>query len=624
MKTRCLMTFGLIAMVAAVMVPSPAAAQGDLTDPYVILDKYYEAIGGLDKVKAVKTSYTEGTIDIIGTGLKGTFKNWSEPPLRQRQEVDLKLMKQISGDNGKVSWVVDANGKLSFQRDEETLKRRTIDSLFALYEELNPDSKYFTLSYDGMKDVNGTDCYVVRIANSINKDIRLQYFDPSTFYMVRMDANQPDQQSESVFSDFRTADGLVKAFHQDMTILPIGQKQSIQITKYEPNVKIDPSLFEPPSQDVKDFAFLNGGDSVVVKFKYIENHIYLPVNVSGKERLWVLDSGAGRTVIDSSFAVESGLKPEGNLTGQGAGNTVNVSFVTLPPYRVGDIEFQQQKIVAINLKQLFHKILGLEVVGILGYDFLSRFATRIDYANETLVFYLPDKFNYTGAGTVIEAPLRGNFFSVPLTVNGEYSGNWNLDLGAGSISFHYPFAESHDLLDLPGVERMGFGAGGAMEDKISRFDSLTFAGFTLLRPVIDIPMQKGQGAFAQSELIGNIGNDVFDHFVLYLDYDNQKVIVEKGEDFGVDFPRDRSGIQLWLNDDDAIAVFFVAPNTPGAKAGVEKGDQLVSINGIPVGYFDGIIAIRKLFREKSGTELKLVIIRDNEPKTFTVTLEDIV
>jgi hypothetical protein len=43
--------------------------KGYLSDPCQILKKHYEAIGGLEKLKAEKTTYTEGTVTLEGTEL---------------------------------------------------------------------------------------------------------------------------------------------------------------------------------------------------------------------------------------------------------------------------------------------------------------------------------------------------------------------------------------------------------------------------------------------------------------------------------------------------------------------------------------------------------------------------
>ncbi|MFZ1947861.1 MAG: hypothetical protein WAW06_09990 [bacterium] len=95
-----------------------------LTDPYEVLAEHYEASGGLERLKAERTKYFEATVSVMG--LEGTVKQWEETPLKKRQEVDLKVFKQISGDNGEYAWVVDQNGKFQVQKDEITLKKRQV------------------------------------------------------------------------------------------------------------------------------------------------------------------------------------------------------------------------------------------------------------------------------------------------------------------------------------------------------------------------------------------------------------------------------------------------------------------------------------------------------------------
>jgi hypothetical protein len=118
----------------------------DLTDPYQVLNQHYSAIGGLVNLKAAQTQYFEADFALVGTGLEGTVRQWSRSPVQQRQELDLKVIKQTSGDNGEVAWVVDTNGKLKVMRDEETVKQRKINGLMAQYEHLDPSSEIFSVS----------------------------------------------------------------------------------------------------------------------------------------------------------------------------------------------------------------------------------------------------------------------------------------------------------------------------------------------------------------------------------------------------------------------------------------------------------------------------------------------
>jgi hypothetical protein len=390
------------------------------------------------------------------------------------------------------------------------------------------------------------------------------------------------------------------------------------------NVDIDPALFEPPADDARDYVFTNGGSSVDVPFRFIERHIFLPVVVDCRDSLWVLDSGASASVIDRGYAESLGLELSSEIKGQGAGNTVDVAFATLPPFSVSGIEFEEQQIAVRELAGLFTSTSDLDVRGILGYDFLSRFVTRVDYANEVLTFYEPSEFEYEGDGTVLDAPLTGNLFSVEAAVDGIHSGYWMLDLGAGGMTFHAPYAKEHDLASKEGVYGVGFGAGGRIMHYQSEYETIEFGGHTMKRPRISMAGSDGRaaGAFAGHEKIGNLGNTLFRQFVLYLDYENQQVVVEKGDDFGTEFPWDRSGLQLW-RPEETCEVLYVSPGTPAEEAGFHEGDTVFSINGIDVDHFAGLLSLRAILREEPGTEYVFEVEREGKRKELRLVLRDL-
>jgi len=170
-------------LVAVSLILLPLTGQSQETqrreDPYQILKKHYEAIGGLENLEAHKTIYSEGKIILEGTGLQGTFRRWEEGSLKEREEVNLNIFEHVAGDNGDYKWSLDRNRKKNIHRDEITLKKRKIKKLMGTYEHLNPESPYFTLTFGEAEKLEGKDCYVIKIENSINKDIILQHYDMS-------------------------------------------------------------------------------------------------------------------------------------------------------------------------------------------------------------------------------------------------------------------------------------------------------------------------------------------------------------------------------------------------------------------------------------------------------------
>lgn len=599
-------------------------AEEQMMDPYQILQKHIKEIGGIEKVKAKNRIYAEGDFFLVGGDLKGTLRRWEEKPLKMRQEIDLGVIKMIGGDNGEFPWSVDANGKLMIQKDDITLKERKVRGLMEALEHLDPESVHFTLSYQGLEEIAGEPCHVVTIKNDISETILHQYYSTATFYLMKEVSVGLEREEHTEFSDHRTVDGIVVPFCEEREILPVGQKQRIAYRRYEINPDIDPALFEPPSKDVVDYAFANGESAEGITFEFIENHIYVPVVIKGKERLWILDSGASVSVIDSGYAAEMGLEFKGPIKGQSASGVVELFYVTMPAFALQGISFKGQQVMTMNISKLFEKVLGFEIAGILGYDFLSRFVTRIDYANEELSFYAPDRFTYNGDGKVINAPLDdARLFSIPVVVDDTFSGKWHLDIGAGGENFQYGFAESHNLLEREGIEAVAFGAAGALKTKMVQFESITIDGFTVANPVIGIPYQGRKGNLGGESIVGNVGNSFMRHLVLFLDYERQQVIIEKGDNYGKPFPRAKAGLQLWIGASGEIEVFNVSPRTPAEESGFQKGDIITAINGINISYLDGLLAIRKMFREAEGTTYAFTVLRDGKVLEIPLTLREL-
>jgi hypothetical protein len=294
------------------------------------------------------------------------------------------------------------------------------------------------------------------------------------FRLLRTVDIQGENSSDTYYADYREVDGIMTAFYSREIPHQTGQAQEMTVTHYVSNPAIDPALFEPPEQSTRDYEFTAGDAAEDLPLRFIENHLFIPVVVDGKERLWVLDTGAGMSVIDKAFADELGLVLEGDLKGVGAGGTVDVTFATLPPFELKGIRFDEQTVA---------------------------------------------------------------------TLDGEHSGVWLFDLGAGMTHLDGCYALREGYTERAGVLRMGHGAGNEYQLKAVKGDSMVFAGFTVREPDIRFAYGATDTVFT-ADRIGILGNSLFRNFVLYVDYGNERVILEKGERFNKPWPEDHSGLNV--------------------------------------------------------------------------------
>jgi len=615
MRALCLV-FIFIAILIATQVPAQ-----EFSDPNEILNQYFQASGGLDQMKAERTSYSEGTISV--GGMEGTLKTWIQKPGLSRAEIALGPLEIIQGDNGDHAWMLDQNGKLQVitNPDEATVKRRQVRKLMEEYTFIKQESDVFIVGLEGIEQVDGKDCFVIEIANNINVDSYKYYINTRTFIREKAVFIEDIESRDIFFGDYREIEGLIVPFWTKEVSHQTGQVQETKLDQYASNLDIDPVLFEPPEQSSKDYQFIDADRAENIPFEFIENHLFIPVTVAGKERLWVLDTGAGMTVLNKAFAEELGLEMEGEIKGQGAGGVVDVNLTTMPSYSVKGIRFQDQIAAVIDMDELIRR-LGLDVVGILGFDFLSRFVTKVDYANELVSFYEPETFTYTGEGHIADIHLANNVFRTSATLDDEHPGNWMLDLGAGTTLLDGRYALREGYTEKHGVVIMGHGAGNEYQLKKVRCDSMQFAGFTIHDPEISFAYGGSDTAFA-ADRIGILGNSLFRNFVLYCDYAGERLIVEKGGRFDQPWPVDNSGLQIAWNLNHEIEVLHVSQGTPAERGGFMKGDILRSINEIDAVLFEGVIAIRKLLRSDPGTKYEIVVNREGKSKKLQIKLADL-
>ena len=108
----------------------------------------------------------------------------------------------------------------------------------------------------------------------------------------------------------------------------------------------------------------------------------IQARIGGRVMRLGLDSGAGINVVDerNKPKIESYLKNAGKKMLASFGTTAQMtSIAQLDSVSVGNIQCAPMKISLIPLKKLNRDLAGPEIDGIMGYEFLSRYRTAINF-----------------------------------------------------------------------------------------------------------------------------------------------------------------------------------------------------------------------------------------------------
>ncbi|HEV7229678.1 MAG TPA: outer membrane lipoprotein-sorting protein [Bacteroidia bacterium] len=215
-----------------------------------IVQKHVKAIGGADKINAVKTVKMTGKLSSQGMELPMTM--YVKLPHSMRTEITVQGLSIVSAVDSKTlsGWYTnpmsgDKSAQKMNQEQAVAMQDQCDDVLGPL---TNYKEKGGTIELIGKDDVEGTEVYKLMLTKK-NKDVAYYYLDASTYLVVKETSKVKFQdkeiESESYYSNYKTIDGITFATTQEEK--EGGQLQSqIKIEKIEVNVPVDESLFAMP------------------------------------------------------------------------------------------------------------------------------------------------------------------------------------------------------------------------------------------------------------------------------------------------------------------------------------------------------------------------------------------
>ncbi len=367
------------------------------------------------------------------------------------------------------------------------------------------------------------------------------------------------------------------------------------------------------------------GDAAEVPFRTHFNLLLVDVAVDGGEaRPFILDTGASGTLVDAAAAEVGPEAERGAVTVRGAGGEEELALVTLDSLALGGARLLGPTVALGDLAQL-RQLVGADVAGVLGYDFLRNFVVKVDYANSRVTFYDPASFADPEGVAFIPAETASGHPVVEMAVGG-HAGRFVVDLGnPGPIVLNGGYVAEHDLIGqaeakLPALMR---GAGGpkATEAWVVRMDEASIGPYEVAGPIVVLPAAADAVPLCGDDLVGNVGWEVLSRFTFYVDYPGDRLGLAPSARFDAPFDYDRTGLLLRYAGDHYV-VEEVAASSPAAAL-LAPGDRVTAIGGKAAAEVPPP-AWARLRAQPAGTALEFTVERgDGPPEEVTLELAEL-
>lgn len=327
---------------------------------------------------------------------------------------------------------------------------------------------------------------------------------------------------------------------------------------------------------------------------------------------FILDTGAGGTVISKELADELGLTGGGEVqlgSPMGPG-TVPGRMVRIDRMEIGAARVTGVPAVAMDMSNVFPDKQAPR--GVLSAMMFAGCLVTLDYPGRRLELR-PGELPPADGATILDYRAEDGIPAVEISVAG--TGIMaHLDSGSpGGFTVPKSMIDKLPLLSKP-VE---VGKGRAVG-----------AEFVVMGAPLNGAVKLGRYAFDNQEVrfadapMGNIGFKILHRFAITLDASHHRVRLQEAEGTpivtaGGAAPPRRYGLRLIPGDDGSLRVDGADPGSPAEKAGMRAGDLILGINGTPIGKMDP--EQRAVLMRTSPVTLQ--IERDGKPMDVRMSLD---
>ena len=228
--------FGLLAFAAL-------SARAQTADD--IIQKYANAMGGLDNINKVKTVKMIGTVSAQGMDLPLTIQIINGKAMRS--DVEVMGQKVTNSYKDGKAWKINPFAGASTATDATDVELKDMKAQSSIASQLmDYKARGYKVDLQGQEDVNGAKAYKIKLTEPDNKE-STYYIDATTFMPVKIIGKRnimgQDMDVETFLSDPKDFGGV--KFNTGIVQKAGGQTfQEIHFDKIELNAPVDEKIFD--------------------------------------------------------------------------------------------------------------------------------------------------------------------------------------------------------------------------------------------------------------------------------------------------------------------------------------------------------------------------------------------
>ena len=212
-----------------------------------VLANYYEAMGGLDKLKSVETLKLTGKMS-MGQGMEAPATMMQKRPNKVRQEFTFQGMTGIQAYDGETAWMhMPFMGQTAPELMPEEMAVEFAEGGEMDSPLIDAEARGITLELVGSEDVEGTEAFHIKVTRE-DGDVEHHYLDGEYYIPIKVTRTQKAMGQETevamVMGDYKEIDGMMFAHSIDISGGQGGV--SLILEDIEVNGEIDDELFAMP------------------------------------------------------------------------------------------------------------------------------------------------------------------------------------------------------------------------------------------------------------------------------------------------------------------------------------------------------------------------------------------